>query len=120
VEGLERVEEVDPGWPQPGAAARWRSGPAGRGKVTERILRQEPLELVESEIEDDEVVARQLARFTAAGELSQPRTRLTIDFAYRIKRRSPLTALVDLLFVRGAMQRSLRGTLARFARTVES
>jgi hypothetical protein len=112
VEGLASVEEITGAWPQPGAAIRWRSVPAGRGNVTERVVRYEPAAEIESEIEDDQVVARQLVRFRPSDQGSH----LEIEFAYRIKRRTPLTPLVDVLFVHGAMARWLRGTAARFAR----
>jgi hypothetical protein len=51
-------------------------------------------------------------RFTA-GALDT--TRVSVEFAYRLNRRSPLTPILDALFVRRAMQAWLRATLARFA-----
>jgi hypothetical protein len=39
---------------------------------------------------------------------------VTLSLAYELKRRSPLMKLVDLLFIRRAMARSLEQTLSRF------
>ena len=38
VEGLEQVVAVDGDWPAVGSRVRWRSGPAGRGSVTETVV----------------------------------------------------------------------------------
>ena len=111
VEGLDAIDGVTPEWPGPGAIVRWHSNPAGRGAVTERILAYEPLARIESEIEDDQTVARQVVTFTPIGD----GTEVAVDLGYRITRRSPLTPLVDGLFVRPAMRASLQKTLSRFA-----
>jgi polyketide cyclase/dehydrase/lipid transport protein len=116
VEGFETLVSVSDDWPAAGAVVRWESSPAGRGAVSERVLRFEPLELVESEIEDGQVIARQLATFTPL----EDGVEVTVDFAYRIKGRSPLTPVVDALFVRRAMQSWLQTTLTRFVVELES
>ncbi len=127
VEGLERIESVTSDWPRAGAIVRWRSRPAGRGQVTERIVAYQPLESIESEIEDDQVIARQLVTFTPAGPPAtnagparDDRTDVKVDFGYRITRRSPVTPVIDWLFVRPAMTTSLQTTLDRFAAEVRS
>jgi hypothetical protein len=89
VDSLARVVSVDGDWPAPGASVRWESGPAGRGRVTERVLDYEPL-AVQNGVE------------------------VELSLRYKIKRRSPLTALVDLLFVRRPMTLSLGRTLSGF------
>ena len=38
VEGFARVVEVDPGWPGEGSRVIWDSIPAGRGRVTEKVV----------------------------------------------------------------------------------
>ena len=45
-----------------------------------------------------------------------PSVKVTLSLAYELKERTPLTWLVDALFVRRAMVASLRRTLTRFAR----
>jgi hypothetical protein len=112
VEGLERIISTSPDWPQAGATVRWESNPAGRGSVSERVLRFEPLVLIELEIEDDQLLGRQLVSFVPA-EADQ--TEVGISLGYRIKRRSPLTPVLDFLFIRRAVETSLRSTLHRFA-----
>jgi Polyketide cyclase / dehydrase and lipid transport len=111
VEGFETIVSVSDDWPAAGAVALWESSPAGRGSVSERVLRLEPLELIESEIEDGHVIARQLVTFTPL----QDGVEVMVDFAYRIKGRSPLTPVLDALFVRRAMQSWLQTSLNRFA-----
>jgi Polyketide cyclase / dehydrase and lipid transport len=111
VEGLERVEHVDAGWPAAGSVVRWRSGPAGRGRVTEHVLDHERLSSIKSEISDDTLKGVQTVNFVPEGE-DAVAVELALD--YRIRRRTPLTGLVDLLFVRRAMRDSLQATLDRF------
>ena len=43
VDGLDAVVSVDGDWPRVGATVSWQSGPAGRGRVTERVVGYEPL-----------------------------------------------------------------------------
>ncbi len=111
VEGLERVEEVGGEWPRTGGFVRWRSGPAGRGTVTERAIAYEPRAGQTVEVEDDSVSGQQSVNFTPHAK-EQTEIELTLD--YEIKGRRLLTPLVDLLFIRRAMVASLRATLDRF------
>jgi len=112
VDGLARVLERSEQWPRPGAVVVWESGPAGRGRVTERVLDQAPLEGLTVQVEDDSIRGRQRVAFSPVDE---QRTEVALTLEYELKRRSPLTQVVDLLFIRGAVERSLRTTLARFA-----
>ena len=111
VDELQRVTAVDGDWPKPGSVVRWESGPAGRGRVTERVLEYEPLGGQTLEVDDDSIDGRQLISFHPAPHGVE----LELILEYRIKRRSPLTPLVDFLFVRRAMAASLAKTLDRFA-----
>jgi hypothetical protein len=114
VDELQRVTSVEGDWPRPGSVVRWESGPAGRGRVSERVVEYAPLEGQTLEVEDDAIEARQWVSFSPAGQGVE--VELILD--YRIKRRSPVTPLVDLLFVRRAMAASMARTLARFAPVV--
>jgi hypothetical protein len=110
VDGLERVEGVSPAWPAAGSEVSWRSGPAGRGHVVERVVAHEPLEGQTVEVEDETIRGRQQVSFTPEdGNVS-----VSLTLSYRVKRRSPITPLVDMLFIRGAFKRSLQATLERF------
>jgi hypothetical protein len=110
VEGLERVIEVTDGWPDVGASIVWQSGPAGRGRVTERVLEYEPLRGQALEVQDSSIRGRQTVIFTAAGEGVE----VALTLEYQLLRRSLVSPIVDLLFIRRAMTASLGATLNRF------
>jgi hypothetical protein len=107
---MARVVAVDGDWPRPGATMIWESGPAGRGRVHERVSAYEPLAGQTVEVEDDSIEGAQRVTFTPVDEGVE--VGLSLDYA--IKRRSPLTALVNALFVRRPMAISLGKTLTRF------
>jgi Polyketide cyclase / dehydrase and lipid transport len=110
VDGLERVEQVGPGWPAVGSVVSWQSGPAGRGRVVERVVSHEPLEGQTVETEDDSIRGRQQVAFWP----EDGKVAVELTLSYRVKRRSPFTPVVDLLFIRGAFKRSLQATVERF------
>ena len=110
VVGLAEVEGVSAPWPEVGGEARWQSGPAGRGRVSERVVSYEALSGQTVEVEDDSIRATQTVSFTPDDD----NVAVTLSLSYELKRRSPLLRLVDLLFIRRAMTRSLEQTLARF------
>lgn len=110
VDGFERVIEVGGDWPERGGRLSWQSGPAGRGRVTETVADYAPLSGQTVDVLDDSITGRQRVEFTPADDSVE--VRFGLD--YRIRRRSPLTPIVDWLFVRRAMEASLQTTLARF------
>jgi hypothetical protein len=110
VDGLVRVLEVQGDWPRAGALVRWESGPAGRGRVLERVLEHEELAGQSVAVEDDSITGRQQVTFTPVNGSVE----LQLSLSYEIKRRSLFTPLVDALFIRRAMATSLRKTLSRF------
>jgi Polyketide cyclase / dehydrase and lipid transport len=110
VDELDHVVSVRGEWPQPGATVVWQSGPAGRGRVTEQVIEYEPLGGYTVEVEDDSITGEQSVSFEAAADGVEVRLALR----YRIKRRSPLTGLIDVLFVRRLMVTSLEKTLGAF------
>jgi Polyketide cyclase / dehydrase and lipid transport len=111
VDGLARVASVSDGWPGVGAVVVWESGPAGRGRVTERVIEHEPLSGQTVEVEDDSIRGWQSVTFTPRDGTVEVALRLE----YELVARSIITPLVDILFIRRAMTASLRATLARFA-----
>jgi uncharacterized membrane protein len=111
VDGLHHVIEVTPPWPAEGSRVVWQSGPAGRGRVSERVLAQEPLSGQTVAVEDDSIRARQTVAFTPNGE---DRVEVALSLEYELKRRTLFTGLVDALFIRRAMERSLATTLTHF------
>jgi hypothetical protein len=110
VDELAHVVSVEGEWPRPGSAVIWQSGPAGRGRVTERVIEQQPLEGYTVEVEDDSITGEQSVAFNPA----EDGVEVELALSYRIKRRSPLTPLVDALFVRRLMVSSLEKTLLAF------
>jgi hypothetical protein len=111
VDGLERVLDISGPWPEPGAVVTWESGPAGRGRVVERVVEHRPLHGQTSEVSDPSISGRQSVAFVPVADGVE----VTLALSYALNRRSPVTPVVDLLFIRRAIASSLQTTLARFA-----
>jgi hypothetical protein len=116
VDGLDAVVSVDGDWPRIGATVVWQSGPAGRGRVTERVVEYEPLGGQTVDVKDDALTGRQSVRFTP----DEHAVEITLRLEYRVTKRSIVTPIVDLLFIRNAVRASLRATLARFGLELET
>lgn len=113
VDGLRSVVSVSPQWPAPGAVVEWDSHPGGRGRVAERVVEREPGAGLALAVEDEAVTGRQAVAFDPLP--SGAGTRITLTLAYGVRRRSPLTPLVDAIFIRRSQRESLERTLLRFA-----
>jgi hypothetical protein len=116
VDGLARVVDVDGAWPREGSTVTWVSGPAGRGQVSERVTDYVPLERLVVFIEDSQMTGTQTASFEPAP--SGVTVELTLE--YRVRRRSPLTPVVEWLFVRRPMTLSMSRSLERFGWVLEA
>jgi hypothetical protein len=114
VDGYARVERSE-GYPEVGGSLVWRSNPAGRGTVTERVLEHAPRTRHRIEWSDPESAGELLTEFAVEGEAV--RVRLTLD--YGLARRGPFAWLTERLFVRGQVKRSLQRTLLRFKHEAE-
>jgi Polyketide cyclase / dehydrase and lipid transport len=114
VDGFQAVVSAS-GYPQPGATLRWRSVPAGRGTVTERVLEHEPRRRHRIAYEDPQSSGELLTELVIEGE----GVRVTLSLDYRLPQRGPFAWLTDRLFVRGQLTRSLQRTLLRFKHEVE-
>jgi hypothetical protein len=112
--GVEEILEVRGAWPQAGSQVRWRSVPTGRGEVTERVLEYAPGTGQTLAVADGSVEGRQRVAFTP----TEGGVEVSLSLAYRVSRRSPLTPLLELLFVSRAFRASLEETLHRFATEV--
>jgi hypothetical protein len=111
VDEVDEVLEVSGGWPAAGGRIRWRSGPTGRGEVTETVAEYAPNDYQVSDVADPTLTGRQTVTFTPA----EDGVLVGLALDYRISKRSPLTPIMDFLFVRLAMRTSLTATLERFA-----
>ena len=114
VDGFRAVESAA-GYPEPGGTLTWRSSPAGRGTVRERVLAHQPRRAHEIEYSDPESSGRLATAFAVEGDS----TRVTLKLEYRLARTGPVAWIVDRLFVRGQMRGSLRRSLLRFKHDVE-
>lgn len=110
VDGLDHVVQTTAPWPQTGGGVTWQSGPAGRGRVTERVIAYTPADGQAVEVSDDSVTGHQTVAFVAV----PGGVEVTLELAYRLNRHSPLTPIVDVLFIRRQMTQSLSRTLDRF------
>jgi hypothetical protein len=111
VDGLEQVLQVDGDWPWVGSSVTWESGPAGRGRVTERVIAYDAAQGQTLEVDDASIRGLQSVSFAPASNGVQ----VGLSLEYRLKMRSIVSPLVDLLFIRRAMAVSLEATVARFA-----
>jgi Polyketide cyclase / dehydrase and lipid transport len=116
IDGCDRVAAVRAPWPQAGGAVTWESGPAGRGTVTETVTGYEPGRGQTVEVADDSVTGRQTVTFTSvAGGVE-----VTLGLTYQLRRTTPITVVIDLLFIRRQMTMSLTRTLSRFGAHLRS
>lgn len=111
IDGLDRVLAVEGDWPGIGSTVTWESGPAGRGRVTEHVTAHRPLGGQTVEVEDVSIRGRQSVAFAAIPEGAE----VVLTLEYALKRRSPVSPIVDALFIKRAMAASLDVTLAHFA-----
>ncbi|HTX31202.1 MAG TPA: SRPBCC family protein [Solirubrobacteraceae bacterium] len=110
VDGAARVLRVDDNWPRAGSSVVWESIPAGRGRVRETVSEYEPRAGTTAAVEDDSILGTQRVTFSPAP--GGVEVELSLD--YRMKRRTPVTPLIEWLFVRRPMTMSLTRTLERF------
>jgi len=110
VDGFGHVIEKDPSWPEPRSKVVWQSGPAGRGRVTERV-RENADGVVATEVFDAQMTALQTARF----EPSEDGCRVFLSLDYELTSGGPLRKITDVLFIRRSLAMALERTLRRFA-----
>jgi uncharacterized membrane protein len=109
VDGFGSIESSS-GYPEEGGSLVWRSTPAGRGTVSERVLSHQPRRLHRIAFEDPESSGELTTRFEVDGEA----TRVTLELDYRLPGAGILSLLTDRLFVRGQVVKSLQRSLLRF------
>ena len=111
VEGFARVVEQDPAWPAEGSRLVWESVPAGRGRVTEKVVRGAAADRFATQIFEERLMGVQTFR---AAE-SEAGSRVELSLEYTLTKYGALGGVADAIFIRRALRDSLRRTLARFA-----
>jgi uncharacterized membrane protein len=115
VDGLAHVAKVEGDWPRAGRVV-WDARPGGRGRVVERVEAYEARSGQTVAVEDERMAGRQRVAF----EPTDAGCRVVLALEYRLKQRRPLLPVVDALFIRRPMTDSLRRTLTRLRREVET
>jgi hypothetical protein len=97
------------GYPEAGGNLRWKSIPAGRGEVSERVVAHEPRRLHKVAFSDPE----SSGELTTSFEIKGGRVLARREMTYEISRGGLFTAAADFFFVRrqvaGALERELSG-----------
>ena len=104
VDSFGRVIESD-GYPEAGGTLRWKSVPAGRGEVTEKVLEHEPRRRHRIGFSDPSMEGEMTVTFAIEGE----GTKVVASMDYRLLDKSVFARLGALLFLKA----QLRGTLRR-------
>jgi len=110
IDGFARVESIDDTWPDAGSKIIWTSGPAGRGRVTERVKEATPERIV-SDVFDDQLLGTQRVSF----EPDPEGTLVTAELEYQLQKGGPFRPITDALFIRRALSDMLARTLRRFS-----
>jgi hypothetical protein len=111
VEGFARTVELDPSWPEGGSRLVWESMPAGRGRVTEKVLAAEGPDRFVTRVFEERLVGTQTFRVVE----SEAGSHAELSLEYELTKYGPLSAVADAIFIRRAVRDSLRRTLFRFA-----
>lgn len=106
VDGFGNVLETTGDWPEPGSKVVWQSGPAGRGRVTERVVECTD-EIFVTDVFEDQLAGTQSLWFSV-GEV-------VMELDYQLQKGGPLRGMTDVLFIRRALSDALARTLRRFS-----
>jgi hypothetical protein len=110
VEGFARLTEASPGWPEAGSKVVWESGPAGRGRVTEKVL-ESGTHRFATRVYEERLVGTQ----TAEVEGAEGGTRVRLTLEYELGKGGFVTAVTDLVYTRRTLRDALVRSLRRFA-----
>jgi uncharacterized membrane protein len=116
IEGFGEIVHVDESWPTQGSGAVWDSTPAGRGRVSERILEHRPGQGGLSEISDDRLSGTRQVTFQelAATAEDSSAVRVAVELDYRLTGSRLRALFIDRLFVRRPVLESMQRELERF------
>jgi hypothetical protein len=110
IDGFGNVLEVDEAWPDVGSKLIWQSIPAGRGRVTERVIEHDDGRFV-TDVFEQQLAGRQTLWF-------EPGV-VTMELDYTLTTGGPLRFVTDVLFIRRALTMALERTLRRFSTEAE-
>ena len=110
VEGFARALRVDPEWPAEGARLVWESTPAGRGRVTEKVMEGEGPDRFVTMVFEERLNGTQTFRVVE----SEAGSRAELALEYELTKYGPLAVVADAIFIRRALRDSLRRTIDRF------
>jgi Polyketide cyclase / dehydrase and lipid transport len=111
VEGFGRYVERSPDWPAAGSGLVWESTPAGRGRVTEKVVEEPGPDRFATQVFEDRLHGTQTFRVVE----SEGGSRAELALEYELAKYGPLGAVADAIFIRRAIRDMLRRTLSRFA-----
>ncbi len=111
VDGFGVLKTVEGNWPHVGARVVWDTTSDGRGRVTQTVSSYTPRLSCVTQVRDEKQAGVQTVAFKSHPQGTA--VQLTLD--YSVSRRTPLSPLVDLLYVRRTQRESLQRTLRRFA-----
>jgi hypothetical protein len=114
VDGFQAAIDAE-GYPEAGGVLRWRSIPAGRGEVTERVLEHEHRRRHLIAFADPAMEGELETVFEIEGE----GTRVSQRLEYRLLDRGPIARLGAVLFVRSQVRQSVQRSLLAFRRAAE-
>lgn len=114
VDGYSSLVTVSGDYPEVGGELRWRSTPAGRGEVSERVLAHEPRSLHRVAFEDPAASGELETRFEIKPAEEGRLTAVSQGLSYSLSGGGPLAAVTDLLFIRNQQRRSLQRSLIEF------
>lgn len=115
VDGFQAVVEASADYPEAGGTLRWRSIPAGRGEVLERVTAHERRRRHVIEFEDPAMGGELETAFAIEGS----GTRVGQNLVYRVLDRGPLARIGSLLFVKAQVRASMQRTLMAFKHEAE-
>ena len=110
IDGFGHVAKLEGDWPHAGARLLWDSRPKGRGRVQEYVTEYEARTGQTLDVEDQRLTGTQSVRFAPDGDS----TIVSLTLEYRLKERTIISPIVDLLFIRRALRDSMRRTVTRF------
>ena len=110
IDGFGHVAKLEGDWPRAGARLLWDSRPKGRGRVQEQVTEYEARTGQTLDVEDQRLTGTQSVRFAPDGDT----TIVSLTLEYRLKNRTIISPIMDLLFIRRALRDSVRRTVTRF------